>query len=133
MTDSEVTSLVQNLAPNSAFEVSGNIDAVKELINRSEKVYLERKYGDVVVVWGMVAPSFIDDTVVVWCLFTNHGTDHGFTFIRQSRIILKELHRTHPRIKCYVRSIFPLRWAELIGFRKAKLFNDYWELEYHGH
>ncbi len=128
----EIDELVDNLAPNSALEVSGNRAAVRALIAKSDKVFFERREGKLVVLWGVTTSSFIDDTGVVWCLFTNYATDRGFTFIRQSRIILKELARSHSRILCYVREIFPDRWLTAIGFRKTRQLAEYWEYEYHG-
>jgi hypothetical protein len=128
----EIDELVDNLAPNSALEVSGNRAAVRALIARSDEVFFEHKNGKPFLVWGVTTRSFMDDTAVVWCLFTNSATANGFTFIRKSRIILKELARKHPQILCYVRVIFPDRWLLGIGFRRTRQLNDYWEYEYHG-
>lgn len=69
-------------------------------------------------VWGLVAPSLMNDSAYLWLITCDIVDDHRFTFVRQSRIVVdKMLNEDFPVIRGHsvVGDDRSRRWLKWLG------------------
>lgn len=53
---------------------------------------------ELVCAWGLVPPTLLSDTALLWLYDTPAVEQHKFTFIRRSQLAVEEMLKLYPRI-----------------------------------
>ena len=78
--------------------------------------------GEIICVWGLIAPTILSDRAYLWLLTTDTLEKHPFVFVRHSQMIVNDMLKNFSTIEGHVvegnRS--GIRWLKWLGFKMGQ-------------
>jgi hypothetical protein len=84
-----------------------------------------------VCIWGLIAPTILNDRAYLWLLVTELVEKHQFSFVRHSQIEVKRMLAIYPRIVGHVVASEERskRWLKWLGVRMGAKHDGFIEFE----
>lgn len=98
---------------------SNEADKICHMIRISTYYYCGRINGELVCVWGLVAPSLLAEQAYLWLTCTPALEEHKFIFVRHSQRVIERALNEFPRIVgyCDESNDRAMRWIKWLGGR----------------
>lgn len=100
-------------------DVPGAEDDLKRYLRVSVESWTGLIDGQVVCVWGLIAPTILSDRAYLWMLTTNLVDEHPFVFVRHSQMVIRDILQYYRYIEGHVISDADrsVRWLKWLGFK----------------
>jgi hypothetical protein len=102
-------------------------DTMQRSLRNSAQVWIGRNDEDILVVWGLIAPTLMSDTAYLWMFHTVHLRKHTFMLVRHSQHIMQEMLKDFPTIVGHVRveAKQSRQWLRWLGAEFGEPINNY--------
>ena len=111
--------LWMNLRADQMEDVSGASEReLFDQVDKSVEVWCGKYQGRPVIVWGVLMPSILSSTGVLWALTSKEIEKCPLVFVRQSKIELERLRGRYHELTGYVATEYEVsaRWLKWLGF-----------------
>jgi hypothetical protein len=107
------------------------IKMVQLYFRRSIFVWAGFSDGVPVCIWGLIAPTILNDRAYLWLLVNDLVDKHQFTFVRHSQMEVKKMLKIYPRIVGHVveREERSKRWLKWLGVRLGARHDGFIDFE----
>ena len=104
---------------------------LQQYINCSAFTWMGRADGVVACVWGLIAPSLLNDNAHLWLVTTDLVDEHKFVFVRHSQKAIANMLKIFPCITGHtdVTNESAVRWLRLLGVRFGEPVNGFMPFE----
>lgn len=126
-TDKDLVFIAANMRDDDKAEVyaaSGSTphEALVTSVRRSKAAVVVRHEGVPLVAYGLVKPSILSSTGIIWMLGTNQSLDYPRAFMVYTRIAIKEMLLECDELMNYVHdeNITSIKWLKALGFEMGE-------------
>lgn len=121
--DSDLEFIAENMRADDVAEVlaAGNespLEALVSSVKHSKAVVVASYEGAPLVIYGLVKPSILSTTGIIWMLGTNQSLDYPREFMVYTRRVLKEMLLECDELTNYVHdeNVRSIKWLKALGF-----------------